>query len=87
MVLAFECLLRTSKADRIKVGISRAMDCCGCSFQWSIHRIAAFCLIVCLTPAIADDHTLPISIRADGATVLLTVHAEGAQIYEPKTCS
>ena len=34
------------------------------------------------TPAFADAQELPESIRAPGETRLLTVHAEGAQVYQ-----
>jgi len=34
------------------------------------------------TAAISDEQALPEALRAPGETVLLTVHAEGAQVYE-----
>ena len=44
---------------------------------------AAFCsTLFGALPAFAVEPSIPSAVRADGATVLLSVHAEGAQVYQ-----
>jgi hypothetical protein len=51
--------------------------------RWEGGGAIVVALIACLTTtAVADAQELPQSIQAPGETPLLSVHAEGAQIYE-----
>ena len=53
----------------------------------TMPHIAAAALLISVTAASAAETVLPDAIRAPGETAIITLHAEGAQVYECKAGS
>ena len=87
--MAFEVTRSQSNCDPIRLAarMERAASQLGASIRPASRIVVLAVFGASVIAAFADEPALPNSIRTSGETVLLAVHAEGAQVYECKTDS